>query len=1007
MFRFDRTIQISVVLAAVALLVAGCGSSLKESGGDQTRGDAAQEILSAFNCSCHTQQGTWLDSDHANAENIPAPTPTNDINCFPCHTGTGYVGAMAEPDPRYFVDCASCHGGRIDEHVWPFPQPTFLACGQCHNSDFPANHLPDAPLGGSIDENYRLSEHFDSPQDDSALCSRCHTDEGYFKYAEITAGLGRSELEDLLTAEPDILNGNPVQCRTCHRSHSLDLVGQAKVVSEDSFGSPVSSPAGGAERVFSASFNLCTSCHQVFLQYTWDNDSETFAYGLDPAIYGSPSVLGSDAEYHAGDLDRVIYDSHFPGTYNGTPVAGYNINAADEKACVQCHDPHGASKFDQAGIRGLTEEWGNTPGFHGDYMNWAYRQDVDCARCHSGSEYIKLTAGQDPDNLDSNQARVVACYSCHPLTALNDADTAFSLGSRWTIDEFVFPSALFTVEGLGDNALCMNCHSGRRSKADVDAAIAAGSSVLEFREINPHYRMAGATLFGNFAQGGYEFDGKAYASKFEHVASNDLCVECHNAHSGEVFITSAPAGRVSCDTCHDGVATVEDLRDIRVIGDLAPASAAVDYDGDGDVGEGIFYEMDTLKTLLGEALVAAGVEDLGRYPYFDKITTADQFRAAYNLQWVRSDPGHYAHNAAYVIELMVDSLEALGVTTNPDTSNPLHRDAEGHFNAAAEAFRHWDEDGVVQPTCSRCHASEGAAYFFDTGDLITEPEYTEYTKGISAGFACETCHVVDSFSGAFEGDLWNVADVTFPSGFVVDIGDESNLCAQCHQGRESGVSVADRIAAADTHTFINRHYLAAAAIQFGAEATAAYEYAGQSYAVYNTFPSHLPSQKTCVGCHLRGVEDHTFKPALADCSSSGCHTGITDFDHIKLTSGNVDYDGDGLASSFQDEIDGMLTLLILEIQDYAATELSEPIVYSPVNYPYFFKDTDADGVGDPDELSFGNRYSTFDDMLLAAAFNYHSGRDPCGHIHNYRYVIQTLYDSIENLGGDVSALTRP
>ncbi len=153
------------------------------------------------------------------------------------------------------------------------------------------------------------------------------------------------------------------------------------------------------------------------------------------------------------------------------------------------------------------------------------------------------------------------------------------------------------------------------------------------------------------------------------------------------------------------------------------------------------------------------------------------------------------------------------------------------------------------------------------------------------------------------------------------------------------------------------------------------------------------------------MEDHTFKPALADCSSS--HTGITDFDHIKLTSGNVDYDGDGLASSFQDEIDGMLTLLILEIQDYAATELSEPIVYSPVNYPYFFKDTDADGVGDPDELSFGNRYSTFDDMLLAAAFNYHSGRDPCGHIHNYRYVIQTLYDSIENLGGDVSALTRP
>jgi hypothetical protein len=147
-----------------------------------------------------------------------------------------------------------------------------------------------------------------------------------------------------------------------------------------------------------------------------------------------------------------------------------------------------------------------------------------------------------------------------------------------------------------------------------------------------------------------------------------------------------------------------------------------------------------------------------------------------------------------------------------------------------------------------------------------------------------------------------------------------------------------------------------------------------------------------------------------------CHVGVTDFEELGLPFGaaDVDYDGDGVGESFQGEIDGMEELLLTASQDYAANTLGAPIIYSAGSYPYWFKDTDGDRVVDEGEASFGNRFTDFDDALLAAAYNYHSNQDPCGDMHNYKYVLQTAYDSIDNLddglfNGSVNggAATRP
>ena len=61
-----------------------------------------------------------------------------------------------------------------------------------------------------------------------------------------------------------------------------------------------------------------------------------------------------------------------------------------------------------------------------------------------------------------------------------------------------------------------------------------------------------------------------------------------------------------------------------------------------------------------------------------------------------------------------------------------------------------------------------------------------------------------------------------------------------------------------------------------------------------------------------------------------------------------------------------------------------------------------------DEANYGNQYRAWDPALLKASFNYQFWqKEPGAWAHNTHYVLQLLYDSIEDLGGDLSGLTRP
>ena len=134
----------------------------------------------------------------------------------------------------------------------------------------------------------------------------------------------------------------------------------------------------------------------------------------------------------------------------------------------------------------------------------------------------------------------------------------------------------------------------------------------------------------------------------------------------------------------------------------------------------------------------------------------------------------------------------------------------------------------------------------------------------------------------------------------------------------------------------------------------------------------------------------------------GCH-GTDDVEAIRL-SHKEDYDGDGNTSEgIAGEISTMTDALYTALQAKAA-ESDTPIVYDPAAYPYFFADANGNGVLDEGEGSF----AAWTPRLLKAAYNLqYVTKDPGNFAHNGVYMMEVLYDAINDVGGDVTAMICP
>ena len=564
------------------------------------------------------------------------------------------------------------------------------------------------------------------------------------------------------------------------------------------------------------------------------------------------------------------------------------------------------------------EEWANSP--HNDteaeaFTHWDEDDPAEvstrCAKCHSTPGYLDFIGADGSEagvvDVAAPLGTTVECAACHnPATAAMTSVT--------------FPSGV-EVMGLGDEARCIQCHQGRSSKLTVDEGIieAGLDPVADLDTVseevgfsNIHYFAAAATQYGTEAMGGYEYDGKAYDAKFDHVEGYDSCIDCHNSHTLEVKIDE-------CVECHVDAETAEDLVDIRMAGSL------VDYDGDGDMEEGIMFEIQGLQEMLYTAMEAYSTETAGStivydshaYPYFFDDAgeryaswTPRLAQAAYNYQVSQKDPGEFAHGGKYTIQLLYDSIESLneGMSTPVDLSAASRID-HGHFAGSEEAFRHWDEDGEVPGRCSKCHSAAGLPLFAEQDVTINQDP--------SNGLNCATCH-----SNLDDYTLYEMADVTFPSGstvsFAIDeedtAGMAANLCIACHQGRSSTSSVDRGLAgleddvASDAIRFSNIHYFAAGATLFGNDVQGAYQFTGQEYLGRN---EHVGAFNTCIECH----NEHALEVEFAECSD--CHENVVTADDLQdIRESDIDYDGVSGPLEFRDEGEPtQASILILEFDE--------------------------------------------------------------------------------------------
>jgi len=635
-----------------------------------------------------------------------------------------------------------------------------------------------------------------------------------------------------------------------------------------------------------------------------------------------------------------------------------------------------------------------------------------CARCHTTTGFRDYLGddGTTPFSVDSAQpiGQVIRCEACHNSTAM-------------ALDQVTFPSGV-TLTGLGHEAICMTCHQGRASKDTVDESIGdvADDTVdtsLGFTNI--HYFAAGATLEAGRVRGGYQYDtapdGTAllYDRRFRHVPGRDTCIGCHDQHTLKLRFDK-------CQGCHPGVTNNDATKNIRMM-----SSLTVDYDGDGDLTEGLYYEVDGLRQKLYAAIQTYAHEQTdmddvcyagNTYPYWfvdtdgsggpcstDEASFSNSYstwtprllEAAYNDHMSIQDPGSFAHNGKYIIELLYDSITDLNsqVTNKVDMSQ-AHREDHGHFDGAAPPFRHWDPTGTesekVDASCTRCHGGSQGFIFHTT--YLTNTEILESPNGLD----CATCHPSDWNYDKNDPQVRDIAQVDFPSGIILQANQlaspEDAICANCHLGRESKKTIDDYLASTSPSSlsFRNVHYLPAASTYYGTEVQTGYQYDRQSYAG----PWNHPPGSSCLFCHSPADTDHTFNVADNFSKCTACHLDAQSVEDIRYTT--FDYDGDGdVSEPLPDELMSFQETLLA-----ALWSVNTPhICYEGDTYPYWFEDSDSSGGHcDPGEATFANQYKSWTPAQIKAAHNYQmSVKDPGAWAHNMDYITDLLYDSTFDL----------
>ncbi len=297
--------------------------------------------------------------------------------------------------------------------------------------------------------------------------------------------------------------------------------------------------------------------------------------------------------------------------------------------------------------------------------------------------------------------------------------------------------------------------------------------------------------------------------------------------------------------------------------------------------------------------------------------------------------------------------------------------------------------------CQVCHTNEGFVQACE-GKPITSSSFVQNPSQPG----CFTCHDPHE-----RGDmsLRTVAPVKLVSGAVFDSGN-GNLCATCHHATGAARDLVVPTAANTITSSWGPHQSPQADI---VEGTNLYEFPGKKYGS-SAHKDVIPDG--CVGCHMAlpngrygfnsPLGGHSFtivgqiEGAVA-VNTTGCLSCHKDLQRVPGSDAfdiiaQEDYDHNGVKEPVQVEVAGLMNMLV----NAQGTGLLQKL-----DLPFYKTD------GSFNEVSATTKRPVVE---MAAFYNYRMISDDRSRgIHNAKYVIQILYDSIHALNPQFDVSRRP
>ena len=595
----------SIAVAVGFLLMAGCRSSTKETAGEAAVKTSFVGIDTCFKCHADGSLGKfpamignsgapnvgWLYSPHGNYESVDQNFQPIDLGiynvgfpfyafsewndtCQTCHDALGdgqkisTVYSLYGPGiglvNRPIVACESCHGPGGNHYGLgpiPYPRPAAGQCGQCHNKTFPTDHLQFHPEGASIYEDYQSAPHAKSinahvlvsgsTTDVTALCSRCHTDEGVKLYAAGVPGTAsHDDITAFFTNNPvsNVADATPVDCKTCHDVHNQ--------------GKSFLAAATTGPPAHSEEFVTCTTCHQLL------KADETL---LDNGYHAPYDKSGATVNSHSS-ADEIIADTHYDDP--STPdIEGYIVNPAgthsglsgntNQGICTDCHNPH------QADIT-INQQWAQSA--HGGFIlnikeaatnvYTAAVTDTDasawvhydfkthpsydaCQRCHTATGFRNFANAPTTYNAAANtfvaagsQKELLYCWACHTSTKGDLRNPNQFVAPSYVVGTAAVTNGSATVTGTGTSWSSGNTPVGSLFQVSGDATtyiIQTINSTTQITLTTPYTgtdnAAAGYTISPYILPAGRGITG---------ISGSFVCVSCHAGRETGEYIKSYP-----------------------------------------------------------------------------------------------------------------------------------------------------------------------------------------------------------------------------------------------------------------------------------------------------------------------------------------------------------------------------------------------------------------------------------------------------------------------------------